>query len=83
NIDRYIRTSNFDFLEANKPALILDSAIGVLGNVPLTIPFNPVSIYSSFMGVRKDVLQRKKFGWLFFIQEAFKQYQQISPDVES
>ncbi|WP_183560863.1 hypothetical protein [Mucilaginibacter sp. SP1R1] len=78
NIDRYLRTSNFDFLEANKPTIIKDGALGILGNIPLPIPVNPVSIYSSIMSVREDMLKRKRFGWLFFIQEAFKKYHQVS-----
>ncbi|WP_183564733.1 hypothetical protein [Mucilaginibacter sp. SP1R1] len=81
DIDRYIRSSTFKFLEANRPAVITDSLTGILGNVPLPIPLNPVSIYSSFMSVRKDILQRNKFGWLFFIQEAYQQYGKMGKTV--
>lgn len=78
NINRYLRDSNFEFLNANKPKLAKNMALGILGNVPLPIPINPISIYSSIMTIREDILKRKQFGWLFFIQEAYKKYQQIS-----
>jgi hypothetical protein len=73
NIDQYIKSSTFDFLKANQPAVGTDIATGILGNIPTPFP-NPVSIYASAMTVRKDIKLRKEFGWLFFIQEAFHKY---------
>jgi len=70
NINKYIRTSNFEFLKRNKPNLKKDIAIGVLGNIPIPIP-NPVAILSSMQTVREDLKIKKDFGWLFFIQEAY------------
>ncbi|WP_405250517.1 hypothetical protein [Dokdonia sp. Asnod3-C12] len=72
-INKYIRTSNFAFLTKNKPKLGKSLTTGVLGNIPLPIP-NPISIYTSIEQINKDVKNRKDFGWLFFIQEAFNQF---------
>lgn len=77
NLSRYIRSSQFKFLEDNRPTLIEDGAMAVLSNLPIPV-VNPFSIYSSIISVRSDVLKRKNFGWLFFIQEAYQKYEKIN-----
>ncbi|PTQ92126.1 ABC-type amino acid transport substrate-binding protein [Mucilaginibacter yixingensis] len=77
NLASYIRSSQFKFLEDNRPTLIENTAMGVLGNLPIFPGLNPFSIYSSFIGVRSDLLKRSNYGWLFFIQEAYQKYEKI------
>lgn len=69
-IDKYIDDAKFDFIEKRKPNLIKSILTGILGNIPLPIPINPISIYSSGQQVLSDYKSRKEFGWLLFIQKA-------------
>ena len=71
-LEKYISDAKFDFIERRRPSLTKTSILGILGNIPLPIPVNPVSILSTVNDVRKDFKDKKDFDWLFFIQKAYK-----------
>ena len=71
-LNQYIDDAKFDFIENKKPNVIKTSLLGFIGNLPTGIPVNPVGVINSINDVRKDVKTNKEFGWLFFIQKAYK-----------
>lgn len=71
-IYKYIDDAKFDFIEKRKPNQLKSSLTGILGNIPLPIPINPVSIISAIEQTVTDNKARKEFGWLLFIQKARK-----------
>lgn len=52
-----------------RPKVTRNVLLGVLGNIPLPIPINPVSIGSSVQTVVKDLRVKSEFGWAFFVRE--------------
>ena len=71
-IDKFIDDAKFDFIEKRKPNLIKSFLTGILGNIPLPIPLNPISLYSSGEQTLSDKRVNATFGWLLFIQKARK-----------
>ncbi|MEE1962763.1 hypothetical protein V1387_08715 [Allomuricauda taeanensis] len=72
DLNKFINEAKFDFIDRKKPNLKMTSILGILGNVPLSIPVNPVSIASSIKSIHNEIKIRKDFNWLFFIQKAHK-----------
>lgn len=78
NLDRFIKTSQFEFLQQNKPNNIKDGILNALGEIPMPYGLpNPISIYSSGSQLIKNEILKKDFGWLFFIQEGFTKSKEI------
>ncbi|MFW6046601.1 MAG: hypothetical protein ACOCP4_02280 [Candidatus Woesearchaeota archaeon] len=71
-IYRFIDDAKFDFIEERKPNQLKTSLTGILGNIPLPIPVNPISIASAIDQSVIDNKAKKEFGWLLFIQKARK-----------
>jgi hypothetical protein len=49
-----------------KPGLAANSVKGVLGNLPLPIPINPMAIVTSLYDIGKNIQFNKKYNWLLF-----------------
>ncbi len=71
-LNRFIDDAKFDFIEKKKPNIIKTSLLGFIGNLPAIIPVNPVGIINSINDVRDDIKMKEEYGWLFFIQKAYK-----------
>lgn len=71
-ISKYIDDAKFDFIEKRKPNQLKSTLTGILGNIPLPIPINPVSIVSAIEQAVADNKAQKEFRWLLFIQKARK-----------
>ncbi|QCD61615.1 hypothetical protein [Tenacibaculum maritimum] len=72
DLNKFITDAKFDFIDRKKPDLKTTSILGILGNIPLPIPVNPVSLVSSAKEIRDEIKIKKDFDWLFFIQKAYK-----------
>jgi hypothetical protein len=72
DLNKFINDAKFDFIERKKPNLKTTSILGILGNIPLPIPVNPISIANSVKEIRDEIKIKKDFDWLFFIQKAHK-----------
>ena len=70
-IDKYIKESNFDFLQQNRPLTRLNILSAIIENVPTVVP-NPLAVYNTLSRTMADFETEKEFGWLFFIQEAYR-----------
>lgn len=71
-IDKFINDAKFDFIEKRKPNFIRSLLTGILGNIPLPIPINPISVLSAGEQIINDKKINKEFGWLMFIQKTRK-----------
>jgi hypothetical protein len=56
-------------VEPNPKSTILK---GFLGNIPLPIPLNPVSVVDAVDASRRDIGLAKDLGWIWWLQEARK-----------
>ncbi|WP_143273699.1 hypothetical protein [Aquimarina sp. MAR_2010_214] len=72
DLNKFINDAKFDFIDRKKPNLKKTSILGILGNIPLPIPVNPISLANSAKEIRDDIKIKKDFDWLFFIQKAYK-----------
>jgi hypothetical protein len=50
-----------------KPSMKSTVVKAVLGNIPLPIPLNPVSVYSSSTEIANARKMTRQFGWLYFL----------------
>lgn len=71
-IEKFIDDAKFDFIDKRKPNLLKSTITGILGNIPSSFLFNPVSVISSIEQIFKDKKTNDEFGWLMFIQKARK-----------
>ncbi|WP_133255962.1 hypothetical protein [Rhodopseudomonas palustris] len=62
-----------------RPKVGRNVLLGVLGNIPLPIPINPISIGSSVQTVAKDLRMKSEFGWAFFVRDVQTRITQITP----
>ncbi len=72
-INKFINTAKFDFIDRHEPDVSKSIISGIIDNIPLPIPVNPISVLSTISDIRKESKERKEFGWLFFVQKAFRQ----------
>lgn len=72
NLNRFIDDAKFDFIEKKKPNITKTSLLGFIGNLPAIIPVNPIGIANSINDIRNEIKTKKEYGWLFFIQKAYK-----------
>lgn len=70
-IGRFLNDSTFEFISRHKPNMGEQITTAIIENIPT--PFSPlISIYSSFLDIQNAYLEKEKFGWLFFVQEAIE-----------
>ena len=71
-LEKFINDSKFSFIEENTPNLKRSILSGILGNLPLPIPLNPVSIVETINSIENQYNMIDKYGWLMFIQKTYK-----------
>jgi hypothetical protein len=65
-----INTSLRKVALAVRPAIGITAIKGVLGNIPLPIPVNPLSIWSSAESIHREHKLERAHGWLYFVLDA-------------
>lgn len=58
------------FASETKPSHARTTVTGIVGNLPVPFPVNPISIISSFAQMGRDSDMRSNYGWLFFLIQA-------------
>lgn len=54
-----------------KPSVSKQMIKGIVCNLPMPIPVNPISIIASMGDVAKDIKLKNTYGWLFFYMDNF------------
>lgn len=54
-----------------KPSVSKQTVKGIVCNLPMPIPVNPISIIASMGDVAKDIKLKHTYGWLFFYIDNF------------
>jgi hypothetical protein len=55
------------FVREHRPSPVAKGVVGLIGNVPLPIPVNPLSVAQALADVYKDWRSRKKYGWVLLL----------------
>lgn len=72
NIDIEVFSDLWNLMADFRPDLPRSYFTAILGNLPLPIILNPVSLLAAVKDIKKQHTLKKQYGWLFFIQEAKK-----------
>lgn len=71
NLKKYIADLKFEIIDKSQPKLKFTTFKSLLGLLP--IPFiNPISLLSSYSEIKNEYEKKKKYSWLYFIQEVKK-----------
>jgi hypothetical protein len=58
-----------ELLSLLEPSPLEACVKGIVTNLPLPIPVNPVAVYDAVQTVRRDRMVANKYGWLYFLYE--------------
>jgi hypothetical protein len=58
-----------ELLSLLEPSTLESCVKGIVTNLPLPIPVNPVGVYDAIQTVRRNRMLANKYGWLYFLYE--------------
>lgn len=65
-LEEIVRKDLIEMVQHFRPKVNKNIVKGVISNIPLPIPINPVSVVSTGYDIMKEIDFEKKYGWIYF-----------------